>query len=107
MNTTRYEEFVKRQRAAQPPHIRAFSEVVAEAFKREREALEANGGRSKYAVIAYREGSWVMVSVPMLDILTQAENVEGVESQARDAISLTIDKEPDSFDLDIDYSRVN
>lgn len=54
-----------------------------------------------YNVRAERDGRWWLVHVPELDALTQARRYTEVEEMARSLIAVTLDVEPDSFDLDV------
>lgn len=52
-----------------------------------------------YTVRVTREGKWWMIHVPDLDGLTQARRLGEAEDMARSLIAITLDTEPDTFDL--------
>ncbi len=59
-----------------------------------------------FAVNAYREGSWWMVSIPEIDGLTQAPSLEEVPTIACDYIAVTLGIDVNSVDVDVvDVSR--
>ncbi len=57
--------------------------------------------RKTYHVDARRDGRWWFVYVPELDTAGQARKVRQIEGAARDVISLFLNVDPDSFDVEI------
>jgi len=56
---------------------------------------------TRYPAIAEREGPWWVITVPDLDIVTQARRIDQIEHMARDLIAIWLEVDPDSFDVDI------
>lgn len=54
-----------------------------------------------YSVTARREARFWLLSVPELDIVTQARTLARAEATVRDLISVWLDVDADSFDVDI------
>lgn len=55
-----------------------------------------------YTVRATRSGDWWAIDVEEIPgIFTQSKRLDGVEEMARDAIAITLDVEPDSFEIDV------
>jgi hypothetical protein len=59
-----------------------------------------------YSVTAYREDNWWMVSIPELDGLTQAHSLTEADHMARSYISISLDVDPASFDIDLCVGKV-
>jgi hypothetical protein len=58
--------------------------------------------RKRYTVNAVRDGSWWGIEVDGVDgAFSQARRIDQVEAMAREVVSLLLDVEPDSFDLDV------
>jgi predicted RNase H-like HicB family nuclease len=56
--------------------------------------------RPTYTVVAERDRAWWVITVPELrGVFSQARRLSQVEPMARDAISLLLDVDQDSFDL--------
>ena len=60
-----------------------------------------------YRVQVTREGRWWMVHVPDIDGLTQARRLAEVEPMARSLVAITLDVDPDSFDLSIETTSID
>jgi len=56
---------------------------------------------TRYTAIAEREGSWWVITVPELDITTQARRIDLIEHMARDLVAIWLEVGPDSFDVDV------
>ncbi len=61
---------------------------------------------TNYTATVTRDGKWWMIEVPEIDGLTQARRLAEVEDMARSLIAMTLDVEPDSFDLVIEVGDV-
>jgi predicted RNase H-like HicB family nuclease len=58
--------------------------------------------RHSYVVTAKRDGSWWFVRVPQVKgAFTQARRLDQVEAMAREVVSLLLEVEPDTFDLEV------
>lgn len=57
---------------------------------------------STYTAVAERDSGWWIVTVPELDVVTQARRIDQIEHMARDLIAVWLEVEPDSFDVTID-----
>ena len=56
--------------------------------------------RATYTARSTRSGDWWAVEIEELDgVFTQARRLDQVEAMARDAIALTLDEDPSSFDV--------
>ena len=56
-----------------------------------------------YIARAVRSGDWWAIEVPELaGVFSQARRLDQVETMARDAIALTLDVAPDSFDVTVE-----
>lgn len=56
--------------------------------------------RTTYTVRAYRSGNWWAIEVPQVPgALSQARRLDQVEEMARDAISIVLEVDDDSFDV--------
>jgi predicted RNase H-like HicB family nuclease len=59
--------------------------------------------RPSYVVTAQRDGSWWFVRVPQVQgAFTQARRLGQVEAMAREVVSLLLEVEPNSFDLEVE-----
>ena len=56
---------------------------------------------SVYTALVSRDGRFWHVEVPEIDRVTQARNLNEVESMARDLVAIMTGIEPDSFELDV------
>lgn len=54
---------------------------------------------TNYEVEVFRDGKWWMADISELDVLTQARRLAQIEDAARDAIAVTLDIAPNSFDM--------
>jgi predicted RNase H-like HicB family nuclease len=54
-----------------------------------------------YTAKATRDGKWWSIEIPELGFFTQARRLDQVEEMARDAIALTLEVAPDSFDVTV------
>jgi hypothetical protein len=66
-----------------------------------RRRILSGGPRVTFGVHVVRDGKWWMISIPDILGLTQARNPGEVELMAREYISLTLDVEMDSFDIEL------
>lgn len=55
----------------------------------------------QYDIAVTREGDWILIEVPELDIVTQARRVDEVVAQARSLIATWLGVAPSSFDVRI------
>lgn len=55
-----------------------------------------------YQVRAQREGKFWLLSVPELDLMTQARRLTEADEMARDLIATWLEVAPDSFAIDLD-----
>ena len=56
---------------------------------------------NRFAVEIYRDGKWWMADIPALDLLTQSRRLAAIETATREAIAVTLDTSPDSFDVEM------
>jgi predicted RNase H-like HicB family nuclease len=57
---------------------------------------------TNYTARARRSGEWWAVQIVELDhVFTQARRLDQVEAMARDAVALTLEVAPDSFDITV------
>ena len=63
--------------------------------------------KTTYHGRASRYDEWWMISIPQLDGLTQARQLNEVEHMARSWIAVTLDVNIDSFDIDIAIDGTN
>ena len=60
--------------------------------------------KTTYKVLVQKSGDFWIISVPSIRGLhTQALTEDSIEFMARDAISLMMEAEPSSFDLDFEF----
>lgn len=57
-----------------------------------------------YRVRAEREGKFWLLTVPELDVMTQARRLTEADEMARDLIATWLDIAPDSFAIDLDVA---
>jgi hypothetical protein len=57
-----------------------------------------------YRVQAVREGKFWLLTVPDLDVMTQARRLTEAEEMARDLIATWLEVAPDSFAIDLDVA---
>ncbi len=57
-----------------------------------------------YRVRAEREGKFWLLTVPELDIMSQARRLTEAEEMARDLIATWLDVSPESFGIDLDIA---
>lgn len=60
--------------------------------------------KTTYRALVEKSGKFWIISVPAIRFLnTQALSEDAIELMTRDAISLMLDVEPSSFDLEIEF----
>lgn len=64
--------------------------------------------KTTYKALVEKSGKFWVISVPAIRFLnTQALSEDAVEFMTRDAISLLLEVEPSSFDLEFEYIPTN
>lgn len=62
---------------------------------------------NKYEVEIYRDGKWWMADIAALDLLTQARRIAHIEDAARDAIAVTLNVTPESFEISMSLRPID
>lgn len=55
-----------------------------------------------YVAVAERDGDWWLITVPELDIVTQARRLDQIDHQARDLIATWLDVDYATVEVDVD-----
>lgn len=61
---------------------------------------------TRYTARVTRDGRWWMVSVPELDILTQARRISEIEKMAQELIAVTLDMPLSEVEVDLEVGRI-
>lgn len=62
--------------------------------------------RPRYSALVTREDRWWLVEVPEIGGLTQARRLAEVVTMARSLIAVTLDVDPEAFDVTVSIERV-
>ena len=62
---------------------------------------------TSYRVEVFRDGKWWMADISELDVLTQARRLAQLEDSAREAIAVTLNVAPDSFEVTVSMRPID